>query len=168
MFSTIRSASRRMAQPSDPRSGLTFIEIIVSVSLLVIVTGLGLYMLNPGTQLARSRNTKRQFDINALMIAVRQNIADKNTGAFNCANGDIPTSTKRMASSGTGTSTFNIAPCLVPTYLSTLPFDPSGTSTRYVSNSDYDTGYTIVKNASSQITISAPGAEYGQTISITR
>ncbi len=149
------------------RAGLTLIEIIISVSLIAIISGLGLYVLNPAGQLAKSRNTQRQLNLTALIAAIRQNIADKNTGAFNCVNGDIPTSTKRMASAGTS-STYNIAPCLVPTYLYTMPFDPSAAGAHYVSNSDYDTGYSIVKNASSQIIISAPFAELNQTISITR
>lgn len=149
-------------------AGLTIIEIVISIALIVIISGLGLYVLNPAGQLAKSRNSKRLLDLTGLMAAIRQNIADKNTGVFSCAAGDIPTTTRRMASSGAATSTYNIAPCLVPSYITSLPFDPSATGAHYASPGDYDTGYTILKNASSQIVLSAPSAEAGQTITVVR
>ena len=68
-----------------------------------------------------------------------------------------------------GVGNYDIAPCLVPTYLLALPFDPATSGAHYVSNSDYDTGYFIVQNSSTgQITLSAPAAELKKTISVTR
>lgn len=148
------------------RSGLTLIEIIISVAMIAVLSAIYFFVANPAQQLAGSRNTERQLQLQAIMNAIRQNIADQSNEQFACANGPIPTSTKTMASSA---GSYNIGPCLVPTYgIFTMPFDPSASSSHYVSVNDYDTGYAIVMNASGSITLSAPNAEMSQTVSITR
>ena len=149
------------------KRGFTLIELTVTIAIIVIVAGMLFTALNPAQRLAQARNSERKSELNAILSAVRENIVDTRTGLFNCAAGDVPTTTKKMAS--TGTSTYNIAPCLVPTYIFALPFDPKTAGAHYTSTSDYNTGYTILQNATtSQITISAPGAESGQSISVTR
>jgi prepilin-type N-terminal cleavage/methylation domain-containing protein len=148
------------------RRGFTLVEILIAVALVVITAGIGLLALNPSGQLAAARNTERQLQLQGILNAVRQNIADTTTGVFTCTSGLLPTSTKTMSSANGG---YNIAPCLVPIYLQTLPFDPVASSSHYTSNTDYNTGYTIVYNASTtQITVAAPYAELGKTVLITR
>jgi hypothetical protein len=140
---------------------------VVALALVVITAGIGLLALNPAGQIAASRNTERQLELQGIMNAVRQNIADTTTGVFSCASGLLPTTTAKMMASASGS--YNIAPCLVPTYLQTMPFDPLSSGTYYTSNTSYNTGYTIVYNASTtQITIAAPYAELGKPESITR
>ena len=148
------------------RKGFTLIELLLTLTIIVASTVAFIIFLNPTGQLAQSRNSQRQLHLNALLNAIRQNIAD-NRGTFSCINGDIPsTSTKKM---GIGAGNYDIATCLSPTYLFGLPFDPATTSARYISNTDYDTGYLIIKNTSSGlITLSAPAAELNQNISVTR
>ncbi|OGY98227.1 MAG: hypothetical protein A2855_02915 [Candidatus Liptonbacteria bacterium RIFCSPHIGHO2_01_FULL_57_28] len=149
------------------KHGLTLIEIVIAVALIAIITSIGLVALNPGGQLAAARNSQRNFHLNAVMNAVRQNIADTSGAAFTCANGAIPTTTATKMAVGAGN--YDIAPCLVITYLPSMPFDPSYPGAHYVSNTDYDTGYTIIRNASTgQVTLNAPEAELNKTISITR
>lgn len=151
------------------KNGFTLVELILSVGLVVIIGGLTIRSINPAGQISKARNNQRTSDLNTIMNSIRSNIADNRTGVFSCAAGDIPTSSKKMASNGT--NTYNIAPCIIPTYFTTMPFDPSATGAHYTSNTDYDTGYFIVKSTSTSqftITLSAPSAELGQTISITR
>ncbi len=148
------------------RRGLSLIEILIATALVVLTAGIGLLALNPVGQLAAARNTERNLDLEGILNAVRGNIADTTTGVFSCASGSLPTTTKTMSSAS---GSYNIAPCLVPNYLQTLPFDPSASSSGYLSTSNYDTNYTIVYNASTtQITVAAPYAELGKTESITR
>jgi prepilin-type N-terminal cleavage/methylation domain-containing protein len=148
------------------RAGMTLIEILTAMAILVIVAAIGLISLNIPGQFARARNNQRANHLTAILAAVSQNIADNRTGIFTCASGDIPTSTKRMA---VGAGNYDIAPCLVPIYLQNLPFDPSTTSARYNSVTDYDTGYYIVRATSTgEFTISAPAAELGKSIFIKR
>jgi prepilin-type N-terminal cleavage/methylation domain-containing protein len=147
------------------RGGFTLVEVLIALALLVILAVVGLIYLNPGGQLAGARDSQRKLHLNAVLNGIRQNMADTSGGGFTCASGPIPTSTQRMRSAGG----YDIAPCLVPNYLPTMPYDPSLSGSYYNSMSDYDSGYEIVRNASSgEITLSAPGAELGAGISVTR
>lgn len=148
------------------RKGFTLIELLITITIIVVSTVGFVVFLNPTSQLAQSRNSQRKLHLNALLNAIRQNIAD-NRGTFSCINGDIPiTSTKKMA---IGLGNYDIAPCLSPTYLFSLPFDPATSTAHYLSNTDYDTGYSIIKSSSTGlITLSAPAAELNQNISVTR
>ncbi|MEK7465272.1 MAG: hypothetical protein AAB631_00680 [Patescibacteria group bacterium] len=147
--------------------GFTIAEITIGVMVFVVVAVIGITMLNPAGQLARGRNSQRNSHINTLMNVVRQNISDNRSG-FSCSAGSIPTTTVRMATAG-ATTTYDIGPCLVPVYLQKMPFDPSASGAHYGGTTDYDSAYYIIRNASSGvITISAPFAEAGKVISITR
>lgn len=139
-------------------------ELLIAITILVVLTAVALWALNPVGQIKRARNSQRSLHISAILNAVRANIADTRTGIFTCATGDIPTSTKLMA---TGAGNYNLGSCIVPNYLQILPFDPSASSSYFTSLNDYNTGYNIVKNASSgEITVSAPYAELGKVISV--
>ena len=67
----------------------------------------------------------------------------------------------------------NLCPNLAPTYIADLPVDPTSGSTTGAatpcngSTTAYDTGYTI-SATSGRFTVSAPSAEGGSTISVTR
>jgi prepilin-type N-terminal cleavage/methylation domain-containing protein len=152
----------------DRRKAFTLIELVITVSLIAIITGIYFIAANPGGQLASSRNTKRQSDLEAIMLAVRQNIADQGNEQFSCSTGPIPTSTTRMTTANGG---YNIAPCIIIANgaygLYSMPFDPNASSAHYTSLADYDTGYSIAANSSTgQITLSAPYAELKKTISV--
>lgn len=147
-----------------PQKGFTLIEILVAIGIIAILATIVLVAINPGRQFAQSRNTQRVSNVNAILNAVGQNMVD-NKGVFTCSSGNIPTTASNMASSGG----YDIANCLSPNYLSSLPFDPSSSGAHFASSSDYSTGYSLVKDSTTnRITVSAPGAELSETISVTR
>jgi prepilin-type N-terminal cleavage/methylation domain-containing protein len=148
------------------RRGLTLIEIVITIALIVVITGIYIVAANPAGQLASSRNTQRSLHLQTIGNSVRANMADQGNEKFLCSSGPIPTTSTLM---GSAAGQYNIAPCLIPTYIFSMPFDPIASSAHYVSVSDYATGYAISINASGTvITLSAPSAELGKTISITR
>lgn len=147
------------------KNGFTLIEIMLSITLIAILSYAFVSYLNPGQQLAQARNSQRSLHLNALINSIRQNIAD-GRGAFSCGIGDIPTTAKKMA---IGAGNYDIASCISPIYIAGLPFDPVDSNAHFTSNADYDTGYTIIKaSATGLITLSAPSAELGIIISVTR
>ncbi len=114
---------------------------------------------------ARARNEKRQKDVESILSAVKQNIID-NKGVF-CPDGlvdVIPRIPTEIGGNDDGDE-YDMARCLVPTYLSSLPFDPdpADTDLHWVNASNYLTGYDIMREGAT-IGVVAPGAELGEKI----
>lgn len=144
--------------------GFTLIELLIVIALIAILAGAVIIALNPARQFAQARNSQRWSHVNTILNSVAQNTADNN-GVFTCAAGAIPT-TAAAINSGTG---FDLCACVIPNYISSMPFDPSAAGAGYTDCTTYDTGYNIVRDATSgRITVSAPSAELSQTISITQ
>ncbi len=157
--------------------GFTLIEILVVIGMIAILATVVLIAINPARQFAQGRNSQRVSNVNALLNAVGQNVAD-NKGVFTCASGSLPVGSSSVArickGSGPGCTGATVdLSCLAPTYISSLPFDPKPVSgTAYWTNgSDYDTGYEIYQETASnggRVSVLAPAAELGQTVSVTR
>lgn len=140
--------------------GFTIMEFIVTIGLMAILSAVILYFLNPAQQYAQARNNQRISNVNTIAEAIYQRIIDTHYNFANgCASGVLPATTTQL---GSGAGNYNIEPCLVPTYIPTMPLDPSnGTSSA--------TGYYIAYVSTTMIfTVSAPNAELGQSISVTK
>ncbi len=93
---------------------------------------------------ANDEDQPRIQDEQIIASAIKANIAD-HRGRFVCGAGNLPDHLEEMASKPSATGrNYDIAPCLVPTYLKAMPFDSTDPAAYYASNDDYDTGYIIV------------------------
>ena len=147
------------------RKAFTLIEILIVIGLIAVLAGVLIVALNPARQFSQARNAQRWNNMDTLISSIIANTTD-NKGTFACAAGAIPTTATVMAN---GTGNYDIGPCLVPTFAASLPVDPSATGAHWTSVTDYNTGYTVMQDATShRVTVAAPGAELSETISMTR
>ena len=143
------------------KRGFTLLEVLLVVALIAILAGIVIIAINPGKQLGDTRNAQRKVDVNTILNAVYQYSLDNN--------GYLPaaittTDTAICLDTGTCTGLVELSGDLVPTYIVSMPVDPSLTAT-----AGDTTGYTISKDATTgRVTITAPKAGSGATINITR
>jgi type IV pilus assembly protein PilA len=150
------------------KQGFTLIEVLLVIGIIAILAAIVIIAINPARQLAQARNTQRWSNINTILNAVHQYAVD-NRG--NLPTTIVTTTATEMCTSGVASSTCtssSLTDLSVLTaselYLTALPSDPgcpTGCNTNGI-------GYKISKSANGRITVTAPSAELGATISVTR
>lgn len=145
-------------------NGFTLIEILLAIGLLAALATIVLIAVNPARQFAQLRNTQRASDLNALLNSIGQRSVE-NRGQLNCAGVTIPTvnpiPAPLVATTGANISStagdIDVRTCLVPSYISELPADP--TNGVGWNGTTYNTGYRIFQDANGRITVFAPTTE---------
>jgi type IV pilus assembly protein PilA len=146
------------------QKGFTLIELLVVIGILAVLLAITLIAINPAKQFAQANNTKRRSDVNAILNAINQYMAD-NKGTLPTG---ITTTEQQISNSGA-----NLCAALVPVYIAALPVDPQTSNGNPIQQTGcagaYVTNYNVIQAATSnRITVNAPGAELGDTIQVTR
>ncbi len=153
----MKSALRRF----NSNKGFTLIELLVVIGILAILLAIVLIAINPARQFGQANNTRRRSDVTQLLNAIGAYAAD-NAGVLPAG---ITATTSAVSNTGA-----DLCADLVQNYIPALPQDPQvGTGTQITDClSPYDTGYTVSRDAGNRVTVTAPNAENGETISNTR
>ncbi len=144
------------------KQGFTLIEILVVIGIIAILATIVLIAINPARQFAQANNTQRTSDVNVILNAVGQYIAD-NKGVLPSAIPDTASAAEIKKTGGV-----DICSILIPTYVSALPVDPKIGAPVTDCSVSYTTGYKISKDTNSRVTVESMTPELGATIKITR
>lgn len=142
------------------RKGFTLLEVLLVIAIIAILAGIVIIAINPAKQLADARNAQRWSDVTTIINAVYQYAIDHD--------GDLPGSIENApeeicrseASSCVGLTNLD-ALTDDEKYLIAIPYDPNGYSTN-------GAGYEIEKTSDDRIVVTAPDAEQGETIEVSR
>ena len=145
---------KALREQGKREGGFTLIEILIVIGIIAILAAIVIIAINPSKQFAQARNTQRQSNVEEILNAIGQRMADNKGifqgtfGAYTCPT--ISTSTANLhidtASGGTGV---NLS-CLVPTYIASFPTDPDAT----YAIAPY-TGYDITVDSSGRVSVCA-------------
>ena len=154
-----------MTQFFDTRQqkGFTLIEILLVIGIIAILAALVIVAINPARQFAQANNAQRRSNVNTILNGVYQFAVD-NSGTLPSA---ITTTVGEICATGAGACTGLVDLAVLTTneiYLVAVPPDPQ-CPTACDANG---VGYTIVQTVNGRITVTAPNAQLGATISVTR
>jgi len=138
--------------------GFTLIEMLLVVAIIAILAGIVILAINPGKQLADTRNAQRRVDVTTILDAVYQYGID-----LHGVPGTLPSTPTDICATGAVSCPYVDLSVLTNNgkYLVAIPKDPQ-------LGDNNDTHYQISEDTNGRITVYAPGAEQGQTISVTR
>jgi type IV pilus assembly protein PilA len=144
--------------------GFTLIEILVVIGIIAILAAVVLIAINPARQFKQANDSQRTANVNAILNAIGQYIADNK--------GTIPSEIPSNTADDIAGEEVDLCAILVPKYLSSLPVDPkvtSGPISKDKCSTKYNTEYQVKKDTDGRVTVSAPNTEIATSpISVTR
>ncbi|HSX40870.1 MAG TPA: prepilin-type N-terminal cleavage/methylation domain-containing protein [Candidatus Saccharimonadales bacterium] len=100
------------------QKGFTLVELLITIAVLAVISGIVIAIINPGTQLAKARDARRKNDMHQIQVALE---------AYKSDNGHYPPSPDWINSSQGD----QWIPGLSPQYMQKLPRDPSSSGGSY-------------------------------------
>jgi len=160
------------------QQGFTLIEVLLVVAIIAILAGVVILAVNPAKQLADTRNAQRDENVTTILDAVYQYEIGHN-GSLPSTTANPITTTLQPICNASSTGTPPTCPSgdvdlsaltTNGTYLTGIPTDPSAAPGCAQGSTATLSGYQIeeTNTTSPRITVTAPCAEDGATITVTR
>lgn len=150
------------------KSGFTLLEVLLVVAIIAILAGIVIIAINPGKNLGDSRNSQRSADVNTILNAVYQYALDNN-GAIPAGVPVAPAVAGEICSTATCSGLVDLSVLTTAgKYLVSIPKDPQCGTAGSACTATNGTNYKIVKETSGRVTVNAPGAEQGKTITVSK
>jgi len=155
---------RKKSITSRPHKGFTLIEILIVIGIIGILAAVVIVAINPARQFAQARNSQRQSNVNTILNAIHQYAADNAVGILPSS---ITITATEICATGAASCTGLIDLSVLTDseiYIVSMPEDPQCGTVCAVNG----VAYTVVKSVNGRITVAAPDAELGVTISVAR
>ncbi len=140
-------------------AGFTLIELLVVIGILAILLSIVLIAINPARQFGQANNTQRRSNVTAILNSIGAYAAD-NKGLLPAG---IPAAPANADAGITG-----ICNLILSTYISSVPVDPQTNNGIALTACPGTTNYLVSRDANNRVTVTAPGAENLEVITITR
>jgi prepilin-type N-terminal cleavage/methylation domain-containing protein len=153
----------KLRNQKQKQGGFTLLEVLLVVAIIAILAAIVIIAINPGKNLGDTRNAQRQADVATIINAVYQYSLDNN-GTLPAG---ITATATEICATGAAACTGLVDLSATTTnekYIVSMPKDPQCSA----SCATNGTGYRILKSTNGRLTVTAPAAEQGKTISVSR
>lgn len=141
------------------KKGFTLMELIISIAIIGIISGVVLVGINPAKRIGQSRDAKRWSDVVSILNAVlKYQVDNRNypSGITTTAQvlGTATGDANCVCSGGTGTEDcLDLSSDLVDDYLAEIPCDENSSNSTCTGSTI--TRYSVSRTASGRITVEA-------------
>lgn len=158
---------KKLLQHMRSQKGFTLLEVLLVVAIISILAGIVIIAINPGKNLADTRNTQRRADVNTIIGALYQYSIDTGSLPPTGGGGAVAITTTPTEICKTGGTCSGLVDLTALTssgkYIVAIPADPQCPTVCDANG----VGYQVAKDANGRLIVNAPDAE-NTTISVTR
>ena len=150
-----------ITQAKNNIKNLSKLQKIIAFFACLLVVVVGIYFYNPGKKMLEMRNSQRRSDVASILNAAYQYASDHDGNLSFSISGAESAICRSGAKNCSGAVDFSQIVVAEKNMLSGVPVDPK-------ENDLNVSGYQIWKSASGRINVSAPLAEEGAVISLSK